>query len=179
MKVLRIWGLTQKELWTTVVQSSFLLQEKYGPRWSIVGAQKSMDHGGPYFWRTGDERRADAGLNDSSLSDDLVEIGERVRKRRIYLHLSQEQLAEKAKISVNTVSRIECGQAAMSIDKFVRILRALRADANEMIGPRILEEAGSKSTESLFIRFRHLEESDREIVIQVIKALLDALEHKP
>ena len=118
-------------------------------------------------------------MNDSSLSDDLVEIGERVRKRRIYLHLSQEQLAEKAKISVNTVSRIECGQAAMSIDKFVRILRALKADANEMIGPRILEEAGSKSTESLFIRFRHLEESDREIVIQVIKALLDALEHKP
>ena len=61
----------------------------------------------------------------------------------------------------------------------MRILRALRADANEMIGPRILEEAGSKSTEALFIRFRHLEESDREIVIQVIKALLDALEHKP
>lgn len=119
-----------------------------------------MDHGGPYFWRTGDERRADAGLNDSSLSDDLVEIGERLRKRRIYLHLSQEQLAEKAKISVNTVSRIECGQAAMSIDKFVRILRALKADANEMIGPRILEEAGSKSTESLFIRFRHAKPGD-------------------
>ena len=117
-------------------------------------------------------------MRDYTPSDELLEIGERVRKRRLFLHLSQEQLAEKAKISVNTVSRIECGQAAMSIDKFVRIPRVLKADANEMIGPRILEEAGSKSTESLFIRFRHLEDSDREIVIQVIKALLDALEHR-
>ena len=108
----------------------------------------------------------------------IENLGSRIRAERLARGITQEQLAEKAKISVNTVSRIECGQAAMSIDKFVRILRALKADANEMIGPRILEEAGSKSTESLFIRFRHLEEADREIVIQVIKALLDALEHR-
>lgn len=51
-------------------------------------------------------------------SRELVEIGERIRQRRKDSHLSQEAFAEKAGISVNTVSRIEGGQAAMSVEIF-------------------------------------------------------------
>ncbi|MEE1165234.1 MAG: helix-turn-helix transcriptional regulator [Lachnospiraceae bacterium] len=46
-----------------------------------------------------------------TLSEEYLEIGERIRKRRLELHLSQEQLAERAGISVNTLSRLECGQS--------------------------------------------------------------------
>ena len=49
-------------------------------------------------------------------SQELIQLGERVRQKRKDCHLSQETLAEKAGISVNTVSRIEGGQAAMSIE---------------------------------------------------------------
>ena len=35
----------------------------------------------------------------------------------------KETLAEKAEISPNTVSRIECGQMAMSVEIFMRIVR--------------------------------------------------------
>ena len=61
-----------------------------------------------------------------TLSEEYLEIGERIRKRRLELHLSQEQLAEKAGISVNTLSRLECGQSSTSINKFRRILLVTR-----------------------------------------------------
>ena len=43
-------------------------------------------------------------------------------------------MAEKAGISVNTVSRIEGGQAAMSIEIFAKLVEILDADANELLG---------------------------------------------
>ena len=67
-------------------------------------------------------------------SRELVEIGERIRQRRKDSHLSQEAFAEKAGISVNTVSRIEGGQAAMSVEIFSKIVAILEADANELLG---------------------------------------------
>lgn len=39
-------------------------------------------------------------------SQELIQLGERVRQKRKDCHLSQETLAEKVGISVNTVSRI-------------------------------------------------------------------------
>lgn len=49
-------------------------------------------------------------------SQELIQLGERIRQKRKDSHLTQETFAEKAGISVNTVSRIEGGQAAMSIE---------------------------------------------------------------
>ena len=79
-----------------------------------------------------------------TLSEEYLEIGERIRRRRLELHLSQEQLAERAGISINTLSRLECGQSSTSINKFRRILLALDADANYLIGLEVskVKEAG-------------------------------------
>ena len=67
-------------------------------------------------------------------SQELIQLGERVRQKRKDCHLSQETLAEKVGISVNTVSRIEGGQAAISIEIFVKLVEVLGADANELLG---------------------------------------------
>ena len=85
-----------------------------------------------------------------TLSEEYLEIGERIRKRRLELHLSQEQLAERAGISVNTLIRLECGQSSTSIDKFRRILLALDADANYLIGLEVskVKEAGGTNRSS-------------------------------
>ena len=48
-------------------------------------------------------------------SQGLIELGERIRQRRQEKNISQEIFAEKAGVSVNTVSRIEGGQTATSI----------------------------------------------------------------
>ena len=49
-------------------------------------------------------------MSNRAISTELIELGERIRKRRQEMKLSQESFAEKAGISVNTVSRIEGGQ---------------------------------------------------------------------
>ena len=46
-------------------------------------------------------------------SQELIQLGERIRQKRKDSHLTQETFAEKAGISVNTVSRIEGGQAGI------------------------------------------------------------------
>ena len=52
-------------------------------------------------------------LSSRVASQGLMDIGERIRKRRQELHWSQEEFAEEADISVNTVIRIEGGQCAL------------------------------------------------------------------
>ena len=136
----------------------------------------TSDHRGPKFRSI--EGRNDAALEYRTLSEEYLEIGERIRKRRLELHLSQEQLAEKAGISVNTLSRLECGQSSTSIDKFRRILLALDADANYLIGmevPKVKETGGD---EQVFLRFRHLEDEDQKVVAKTMMALLNALEER-
>ena len=46
-------------------------------------------------------------MSNRAISTELIELGERIRKRRQEMKLSQESFAEKAGISVNTVSRME------------------------------------------------------------------------
>ena len=62
-------------------------------------------------------------------SQELIQLGERIRQKRKDSHLTQETFAEKSGISVNTVSRIEGGQEAMSIEIFAKLVEILDADA--------------------------------------------------
>ena len=52
-------------------------------------------------------------MGNRAESQDLIDLGNRIRKRRQEIHLSQEVLAEKTGISPNTISRIEGGQWSM------------------------------------------------------------------
>ena len=54
-------------------------------------------------------------LGNRAGSQELIQLGERIRQKRKDSHLTQETFAEKAGISVYTVRRIEGGQAAMSM----------------------------------------------------------------
>lgn len=108
-------------------------------------------------------------------SQELAELGRRIRDRRLAVRLSQETVAEKAGISVNTVSRIEQGQAAMSIEIFCRLLRVLDADAGELIGT-----AGAGTEEDCCFRdmmrkIRRLGKQEQETVLQTAERILDGL----
>ena len=72
-------------------------------------------------------------MSNRAISTELIELGERIRKRRQEMKLSQESFAEKAGISVNTVSRIEGGQTAMSVEIFRKMIEILETDANILI----------------------------------------------
>ena len=73
-------------------------------------------------------------MGNRAISQELIDLGNRIRDRRQEVRLSQEALAEQVGISPNTVSRIECGQSAMSVEIFQKLVRILGTDANRLLG---------------------------------------------
>lgn len=59
-------------------------------------------------------------------------FGRRIQEIRKQRKLSQEQVAEKAGISSNYLSRIECGKENPTFDMLVKLSEALTADMREM-----------------------------------------------
>ena len=161
LQTIVVQSFREIQLQTIVVQS--FRKNNFRPSWSKV-------------WSI--EGRNDAALEYRTLSEEYLEIGERIRKRRLELHLSQEQLAERAGISVNTLSRLENGQSSTTIEKFRRILLALDADANYLIGMEVSKVKEAGGDEQVFLRFRHLEDEDQKVVAKTMIALLDALEER-
>ena len=113
-------------------------------------------------------------LGNRAGSQELIQLGERVRQKRKDCHLSQETLAEKAGISVNTVSRIEGGQAAMSIEIFAKLVEVLDADANELLGKN--PEGDRSPAHKMVSRVLNLQPKEQKVVIQTISALIDGIE---
>lgn len=116
-------------------------------------------------------------LGNRAVSQGLIELGERIRKRRQEVHLSQEAFAEKAGISVNTVSRIEGGQAAMSVEIFAKLVEVLDTDADELLGRRAKEKENDP-VETTAARIRRLKPKEQKIVLKTMKALMDGMEGK-
>jgi transcriptional regulator with XRE-family HTH domain len=110
--------------------------------------------------------------------DKYRQLGLKISYYRKLRGITQEQLAERAGISVNTLSRLECGQSSTSINKFRRILLALDADANYLIGLEVSKVKEAGGDEQVFLRFRHLEDEDQKVVAKTMIALLDALEER-
>ena len=108
-------------------------------------------------------------------SQDLIELGNRIRDRRNEISMSQEKVAEQAGISANTVSRIEGGQAAMSIEIFIKMVQILGVDANELPGVNSQAKEGDGQCRKIFCRIRHLKQSDQTVVLQTMEALVDGL----
>ncbi len=67
-------------------------------------------------------------------NEDLILIGEAIRIERLKRHLSQEQLAELAKISQSQhISRIEKADVDMRVSTLLKILRALNIKLEDLI----------------------------------------------
>lgn len=113
-------------------------------------------------------------LGNRAGSQELIQLGERIRQKRKDSHLSQETLAEKAGISVNTVSRIEGGQAAMSIEIFAKMVEVLDADANELLGRN--PEGKKNPAHKMISRVLNLRPKEQKVVIQTMSALIDGIE---
>ena len=110
-------------------------------------------------------------------SQKLIQLGERIRQKRKDSHLSQETFAEKAGISVNTVSRIEGGQSAMSVEIFAKLVEVLDTDADELLGRRAKEKENDP-VETTAARIRRLKPKEQKIVLKTMKALMDGMEGK-
>ncbi len=62
----------------------------------------------------------------------IKSVGEKIRKRRLELNLSQELLSYDADIPRNQVGRIERGEISTSITTLHKICKALRIEIKEL-----------------------------------------------
>ncbi|WP_299180363.1 helix-turn-helix transcriptional regulator [uncultured Aquimarina sp.] len=62
-------------------------------------------------------------LNRFSDNDVLLELTQRVKKRRLNLNITQEELSKKAGVHVQTIKNFESGKATTLLT-FIQILRA-------------------------------------------------------
>ena len=102
-------------------------------------------------------------------------IGKRVKQCRERLGLSQEEFAEEADISVNTVIRIEGGQSATSIEVFEKIAEVLRTDANTLLGKTAAVSPEEKQLYHMACRIRRLDKNGQEIVMRTMDVLIDEI----
>ena len=67
--------------------------------------------------------------------NELIELGKRIRQERIAAELKQQELADRAAVSTDTLSALENGRP-VSTEKLARILRSLgHVDVLENILP--------------------------------------------
>ena len=63
----------------------------------------------------------------------LVEIGQRLRKRRTELGLTREKMAELADIGTGYYGQLEVGTSQMSIDTLVKLSRSMHLSMDYII----------------------------------------------
>ncbi len=106
-------------------------------------------------------------------SPDLIEIGKRIRDRRIELGLSQKELAVAADISYNTVSRIESAQSSCSIESFLTMADILKVTPNELSPARFRYSSSKSPLSELDTKFAQLSPASQQLVLQSMCAMLD------
>ena len=109
-------------------------------------------------------------------SANLIELGNRIRDRRTELYLSQETVAEKAEVSTNTISRIECGQTAMSIEIFIKLVDVRDVDVGELLGGIVFADRRDGRFQDMFYRIHHLKECEQTVVLQTMETLVKGIQ---
>ena len=113
-------------------------------------------------------------MSNRAISTELIELGERIRKRRQEMKLSQESFAEKAGISVNTVSRIEGGQTAMSVEIFRKMIEILETDANVLLGKEGGGTEKQAKVKEAVCGIQKMNRREQKVIMQPKDSLVDS-----
>ena len=102
---------------------------------------------------------------------ELESIGKNIRKYRLMKKLRQEDLAEKAGLSINYVGAIERGEKVPSLETLLVIINALGVSADMILADVI--ETGYVVKDSLLAeKLDKLSSDDRAKIYDVIDAML-------
>ena len=108
-------------------------------------------------------------MSDYAQSNDLEEIGGLIRQKREALHLTQEELAERANLSWDTIHRIELGKTSIRIDMFLQVCDALETTPYEFSPSRYKKQ---EDETDLHIQFFRLNKANRAFLKKHIVELI-------
>ena len=96
------------------------------------------------------------------MDDLLTQIGQRIRKHRERSRLSQEQLAERADVSSQTISTAETGKKRLRVENIIKICEVLEISPDYLllgeISPQDLIILSEKLSQLTPGQYRHLED---------------------
>lgn len=98
-------------------------------------------------------------------------IGMKIREKRDAMSLRQEDLAEKANLSVDFISKIERGERFPKLQNFVMLLNELEASADEILAD-VLDMGYVARTSNYVEKIRHLSKDEQERVFLILDILL-------
>ena len=100
----------------------------------------------------------------------LESIGKNIRKYRLMRKLRQEDLAEKADLSINYVGAIERGEKTPSLESLISIINALGVSA-DMILVDVLDNGYLVKDSLLAQKLDKLSAEDRSQIYDVIDTM--------
>ena len=101
----------------------------------------------------------------------LESIGKNIRKYRLMRKLRQEDLAEKADLSINYVGAIERGEKTPSLESLISIINALGVSA-DMILADVLDNGYLVKDSLLAQKLDKLSVEDRSQIYDVIDTMI-------
>ena len=102
---------------------------------------------------------------------DLNSIGKNIRKYRLMKKLRQEDLAEKADLSINYVGVIERGEKLPSLETLIVIINALEVSA-DMILADVIDKGYTVKDSLLAEKLDKLSAEDRTRIYDVVDAMV-------
>ena len=90
-------------------------------------------------------------MSNRAISTELIELGERIRKRRQEMKLSQE-----------------------SVEIFRKMIEILETDANILMGKEGDDAEKRKQFEEVFYRIQKMEWKEQKIIMQTIDSLIES-----
>lgn len=102
---------------------------------------------------------------------DYRSIGSNIRKIRTQNKLRQEDVAERANLSVNYVGAVERGERLPSLETFITILNAIGASADVVLSD-VLENGYEVKNSILADKLKSLSKEELTRVYEVLDALL-------
>ena len=102
----------------------------------------------------------------------ITSIGTHIRSARLSKSWKQEELAEKAELSVAYIGMIERGEKIPKLETFIRIINVLDVSADEILEDVI--NTGYKVRMSKYVdKLGRIPEKDRRKILEVIEVMIN------
>jgi len=108
---------------------------------------------------------------------DYRTIGLNLRKIRVQNKLRQEDVAEKANLSVNYIGAVERGERIPSLETFVAILNAIGSSADVVLCD-VLEMGYEVKNSLINEKLQALSKEDRTNIYEVLDVLIEQSKNK-
>lgn len=98
-------------------------------------------------------------------------IGSNVRRLRLERGYTQEQLAEKAALSLTVIQKVEAGQSGSRVDTLIRIAIVLNVSLDILADMRKADERYCMLQEAVFMMFKDKSVDEIRYTVAMVEAM--------